>query len=118
MKHFDEPDAYFNWTNQERKPALEALNDCGCTAWFGGHYHRNSVGRYKNIQVVTTGAVGVNIKTKSTGDPLEISGIGEGALDKKTSGLRIVQVSDAGRVTHAWKSIAELEKVKTLGAGS
>ncbi|CAD7923259.1 unnamed protein product [Amoebophrya sp. A120] len=110
-----EPSAYFNWNKNVRLHTLERLHSCGCKAWFGGHYHRNSVGNYKGMQVVTTGAVGVNIETDPKGDPLGLSGVGKGILDKKTSGLRIVKVTDEGEVKHQWRTFEELDKV--VGSG-
>lgn len=31
----------------------------GTTACFAGHYHANSYGKFGNIQMITTGAVGM-----------------------------------------------------------
>ena len=58
---------YFNWKKQERIPVLQSLHEAGCKGWFCGHYHRNSEAKYRDMDIVTTGAIGVNILTKPGG---------------------------------------------------
>jgi len=109
-----EPDAYFNWKKSERIPMLESLYSAGCRGWMCGHFHRNSEGMYKDMQVVTTGACGVNILTSKTGNYLDVSGVGQGVLSDDASGLRIVKVLKTGHIQHVWQSINQLRSLKTM----
>lgn len=61
----DEPDLYYsrkteekNIERVERKKYLSLLEKYHVTAVFAGHLHQNSYGKYKNMRMVTTGAVG------------------------------------------------------------
>jgi len=69
-----EPDQYFNIPTATRKKYLDLFKANGVKYLFSGHYHRNSFGTDGNIQMVTTGPVGL-------------------ALGKEPSGLRIISVS-------------------------
>jgi hypothetical protein len=60
-------------------------------------------------QVVVTAAVGTQITTNATGDPLCLSGIGPMEIGAHTSGLRLVRVGSVG-IFHAWLTISELEQ--------
>jgi hypothetical protein len=84
----NEDDQYFNIPRETRKRYLKLLHESGVRQVFAGHYHRNAEGRDGDLDMVTTGPVGM---------PLE------GAK----SGLRVVQVSDAG-VTHKYYEFGEL----------
>eukprot|EP00040_Diaphanoeca_grandis_P020677 m.109965 g.109965 ORF g.109965 m.109965 type:complete len:321 (-) comp28001_c0_seq2:33-995(-) len=107
----DEPDGYFNIVQPLRADLLDLLAQHGCTHYFGGHYHRNAGGIYKTkdattVEVIVTGAVGTNIINKP-GDSLGLTGIGNGTVNKNTSGLRIVDVDDDA-VKHTWFSLNDL----------
>ena len=81
----DESDSYFSIPLERRIPYLEKFKRAGCTACFAGHYHRNSLGRYQGMEMITTSAVG---------KPL--------GLDP--SGFRIVKVY-ADKIEHEYYSL-------------
>jgi len=105
-----EPTGYFNWPAGVRRRVLDQLHASRANvhAWFCGHYHRNAGGWDGTLEVVTTAAVGTNLlsATHEGSDPLELSGIGGAALERRTSGLRLVHVS-RDRISHLWCSMAE-----------
>jgi predicted phosphodiesterase len=49
---------YYNIPPLKRKAYLLLLKQFNVTAVFAGHYHRNSLGTYHSIQMITTGPVG------------------------------------------------------------
>jgi len=115
IRNPNEKDGYFNWSEPSRTKVLDKMISVGCRNWFCGHYHRNSVGMYRNcLEVVTTGAVGVNIITNPKGNPLETTGVGGGLLDNNSCGLRIVKVNKNGRLSHEWKTFNQLTTVKKV----
>lgn len=65
---------------------LDKFNQSGVRAIFCGHYHRNAGGRYKNLEVIVTSAVGAQIPT-----------IDSREKDFK-SGYRIVEVDETNLV--------------------
>jgi DNA repair exonuclease SbcCD nuclease subunit len=83
-----EPDQYFNIPLETRRRYLKLLHEFGVTEVFAGHYHRNQEGHDGNLEMVTTGPVGM---------PLE------GAK----SGIRIVTV-EAGKLTHQYYDFGDL----------
>lgn len=54
----DEPEAYFNIPVQNRQRYLDLLSKYGVDAVFAGHLHNNGYGKYGNIEMITTSAVG------------------------------------------------------------
>jgi len=83
-----EPDQYFNIPLATRRRYLALLREYGVREVFAGHYHRNAQGRDGDLEMVTTGPVGM---------PLE------GAK----SGIRIVTVAN-GVVSHQYYEFGEL----------
>lgn len=59
LERGDEPDQYFNIPLARRTPLLDAFRAAGVKFLFSGHYHRNSLGRDGDIEMVTTGPVGM-----------------------------------------------------------
>jgi serine/threonine-protein phosphatase CPPED1 len=88
LKDPDEADQYFNIPKSVRERYLRLLHEYGVQHVFAGHYHRNELGRDGDLEMVTTGPVGM---------PLE------GAK----SGLRVVTVKD-GSVTHKYYDFGDL----------
>jgi 3',5'-cyclic AMP phosphodiesterase CpdA len=88
LKDAGEEDQYFNVPKVVRERYLRLLHQYGVQQVFAGHYHRNELGRDGNMEMVTTGPVGM---------PLE------GAK----SGIRVVTVKD-GVVTHKYFDFGEL----------
>ena len=99
-----------------RTDLLELLASHRVSACFCGHYHRNGGGMFSSaagheLEVVVTGACGVNVSTREVGNPLEIEGMGTAReVTQDVSGMRIVHVSEAG-VQHRWYTFRELAKV-------
>jgi predicted MPP superfamily phosphohydrolase len=88
LKDSNEEDQYFNIPKTIRGRYLRLLHEYGVQQVFAGHYHRNELGRDGDLEMVTTGPVGM---------PLE------GAK----SGLRLVIVKD-GAVTHKFYDFGDL----------
>ena len=88
LKDPEEEDQYFNIPKPVRERYLHAMHEYGVQQVFAGHYHRNALGRDGDLEMVTSGPVGM---------PLE------GAK----SGLRVVTVKD-GAVTHKFYDFGEL----------
>lgn len=123
----DEPPAYFNLETTVRRELLTLLAEHDVSACFSGHYHRNaggvfttkaSGGKSKSLEVVVTGACGVNVSTRAVGDPLEIAGMGPPReVSEAVSGMRLVRVgSRSGDVTHTWCSFQELQSIDAAEA--
>ena len=60
---------------------IQKFSNAGIRAIFAGHYHRNAGGRYEDLELVVTSAMGAVIMDRETGI------IGK-------SGYRIVQVQE------------------------
>ena len=89
LKDAAEPDQYFNIPLVRRTALLDRFREAGVKHLVSGHYHRNAVTAAGDIQMITTGPVGM---------PL-----GEGSQ----SGIRVFIVRDAG-ITHRYYSLGEL----------
>lgn len=70
----NEPDEYFNIPSERRKKYLDLFTANGVRYIFAGHYHRNAFAKNANIEMITTGPVGMT-------------------LGKDSSGLRIITVN-------------------------
>mmetsp|Transcript_17496 Transcript_17496/g.30836 ORF Transcript_17496/g.30836 Transcript_17496/m.30836 type:complete len:389 (-) Transcript_17496:79-1245(-) len=108
IQDVNEPSGYFPLAKKVRQNLLNRMAKAGVSHWFCGHFHRNVIGRYKDIEVVTTGAVGGNLITDPAGDLLGLSGMDQVVASENKSGLRIVRVSAKG-ITHEYKTLAELK---------
>jgi 3',5'-cyclic AMP phosphodiesterase CpdA len=84
----NEDDQYFNIPRAVRQRYLKLLHQYGVKQVFAGHYHRNAVGRDGDLEMVTTGPVGM-------------------PLGGAKSGIRVVQVSGDG-CTHQYYEFGEL----------
>jgi predicted MPP superfamily phosphohydrolase len=94
-KEVDEKNGYFNIPLEHRKKYLDLFNSYGVKFIFAGHLHKNSIGNYKEIEMVTTGPVGK-------------------PLGKDSSGFRVVTV-DKNIIKHQYyslDSIAGLTEIK------
>lgn len=67
LERADEPDQYFNIPLARRKPLLELFHQAGVKHLFAGHYHRNAYGRDGEIEMVTTGPVGMPLGSARSG---------------------------------------------------
>jgi 3',5'-cyclic AMP phosphodiesterase CpdA len=88
LKDPAETDAYFNIPPDVRQRYLKVMHDYGVHRVFAGHYHRNEWGKDGDLEMVTTGPVGM-------------------PLGGAKSGLRVVTVDDKG-VTHKFHEFGEL----------
>ena len=77
LERADEPDQYFNIPMERRRGYLDLLKSAGVRQVFAGHYHRNSLGRDGDLEMITSGPVGQ-------------------PLGNDPSGIRIVTVKDSG----------------------
>jgi len=77
LEKADEPNQYFNISIEQRRAYLDLLKAASVRYIFAGHYHRNSLGRDGDLEMITSGPVGQPLGT----DP---------------SGIRIVTVKDSG----------------------
>lgn len=59
IERADEPDQYFNIPPVRRAPLLDSLRRAGVKYVFAGHYHRNAHGSDGQLEMVTTGPVGM-----------------------------------------------------------
>jgi serine/threonine-protein phosphatase CPPED1 len=88
LKDAGEEDQYFNIPKVVRQRYLRLLHEYGVQQVFAGHYHRNELGHDGDLEMVTSGPVGM---------PLE------GAK----SGIRVITVKD-GTVKHKFFDFGEL----------
>jgi 3',5'-cyclic AMP phosphodiesterase CpdA len=83
-----EADQYFNIPTAARERYLALFRKYGVTHVFAGHYHRNAEGRTGSLEMITTGPVGK-------------------PLDDARSGIRLVNVTDAG-IEHRYFDFGQL----------
>ena len=88
LKDPKEADEYFNIPIPVRERYLKMMHDAGVKTVFSGHYHRNSLGRDGDLEMVTTGPVGM-------------------PLNGAKSGIQLVTVTDAG-VKHEYRDFGDL----------
>lgn len=84
----NEDDQYFNIPQETRQKYLQLLHEYGVRQVFAGHYHRNAWGQDGDLEMITTGPVGM-------------------ALEGGKSGLRLAIVSDSG-VSHRYYDFGDL----------
>jgi serine/threonine-protein phosphatase CPPED1 len=84
----DEANQYFNIPNPQRRRYLDLLKGAGVRYVFAGHYHRNAFGTDEDLQMVTSGPVGV-------------------PLGNDPSGIRIVSVR-ADRIDHQYFTLGNI----------
>jgi 3',5'-cyclic AMP phosphodiesterase CpdA len=83
-----EPGGYDSIPPDARARLLELYHDAGVRHVFAGHYHQNALAREGDLQVVTTGPIGMPLR---------------GAK----SGMRIAVVTDAG-IEHRYYDLGDL----------
>jgi predicted MPP superfamily phosphohydrolase len=88
LKEPGEPDQYFNIPPEVRKRYLKLMHDYGVRQVFAGHYHRNELGHDGDLEMVTSGPVGM-------------------PLGGAKSGIRVVTVDEKG-VTHKYHDFGDL----------
>ncbi|HXK05404.1 MAG TPA: metallophosphoesterase [Verrucomicrobiae bacterium] len=88
IKEAEEPDQYFNIPIETRRRYVKLLHEYGVREVFAGHYHNCAEGHDGDLDMVTTGPVGM---------PLE------GAK----SGVRVVTLT-GGKLTHKYYDFGDL----------
>lgn len=63
----EEPDQYFNIAQPQRERYLGMLKAAGVRYVFAGHYHRNAYGSDGDLQMITTGPVGLPLGNDPSG---------------------------------------------------
>lgn len=85
LRHADEEDDYWNLPTERRRIILDLMHEHRVPLALAGHWHRNSLARDGDFEMVTTSAVGYPLGS----DP---------------SGFRVVEV-DGGTISHAYHSL-------------
>lgn len=91
IKTFDEPDSYSNITFSDRDLYLKLFDKFNVNAIFSGHLHNNAYGKYGEIQLVTTSALGK-------------------PLSKAPSGMRVIKIYE-NKIEHDFYGIDELPEI-------
>ena len=99
LKDADEADQYFNIPLERRRAYLELFQQAGVRTLVSGHYHRNALAKVGDVEMITTGPVGM---------PL-----GDGSQ----SGIRVFIVRDSG-LTHRFYSLGEVPSTIDLSTGT
>lgn len=84
----NEEDSYYNFSPEQRKIYLSLFSKYNVTAVFTGHLHSNSLSRYGDIEMITTGPVGK-------------------PLGKDPSGFRVVKVYE-DHIEHKYYGLDEV----------
>ena len=87
----DEKEEYFNQPKSIREKYMKLLDEYHVNAVFCGHLHKNAYGKYKNVEVVTSNAVGMDL----TGE------------DKH--GMTLIEISPSG-YTHKYMTFDEFKE--------
>lgn len=90
----EEKDDYFNINKNIRDVYLPLFSAAGVKNIFAGHYHRNAIGKYGSMEMVTTGPVGR-------------------PLGKDPSGFRIVKV-DGNQISHKYYDLDSIPDTVSL----
>ncbi|XP_072916587.1 serine/threonine-protein phosphatase CPPED1 isoform X1 [Hemitrygon akajei] len=87
----DEENGYFNLEKSLRLDLLQKFQEAGVKAVFSGHYHRNAGGKFNNLDMVVTSAIGCQ-------------------LGPDKHGVRVVAVTE-NHIHHKYVSLDELSDV-------
>ncbi len=88
-QHADEGDSEWTIPRERREPILAILRNCGVSAVFAGHMHKNSYASDRGLMMVTTGAVGY-------------------PLGEDPSGLRVVRVGES--IRHGYRALGTMDE--------
>jgi len=94
LKSAAEPDSYDVIPLARRSLFLQMYREAGVRHVFAGHYHQNSVARNDDLEIVTTGPIGMPLRGAS-------------------SGMRIALVRATG-IEHRYYALGELPARVTL----
>ncbi|XP_055507823.1 serine/threonine-protein phosphatase CPPED1 [Leucoraja erinacea] len=87
----DEENGYFNLEKSLRRDLLQRFQKAGVNAVFSGHYHQNAGGRFNDLDMVVTSAIGCQ-------------------LGQDKHGVRVVAVTEE-HIHHKYISLDELNDV-------
>ncbi|XP_069761924.1 serine/threonine-protein phosphatase CPPED1 isoform X2 [Narcine bancroftii] len=87
----DEENEYFNIEKSTRLDLLQKFQKAGVKAVFSGHYHRNTGGRFNDLEMVVTSAIGCQ-------------------LGQDEHGVRVVAVTEKN-IHHKYISLDDLSDV-------
>jgi 3',5'-cyclic AMP phosphodiesterase CpdA len=85
LERADEPDQYFNIPMETRRRVLALMKKHGVKYVFAGHYHRNSFGTDGDLQMITSGPVGMPDGPDPSG--IRLAEVKAGAIQQKYYGL-------------------------------
>jgi 3',5'-cyclic AMP phosphodiesterase CpdA len=106
LKDPTEPDQYFNIPQATRRRYLQWFHEYGVKHIFAGHYHRNEYGRDEEIEMVTTGPVGMPLGKNQSG--FRIVRLAQNGMENRYYELgSIPNVIDAGRALPEWPAPAK-----------
>merc|ERR1711920_66924 len=117
----EEMNTNFNWPKVKREMWLEKMVKANVKKVYCAHYHRRAGGKYKELEVVVSGALGTHIVTKDIPLSLQKSrieainfklsyeGFGGVEANEETSGLQVVTVSKEG-LSEEWLNIKQIKK--------
>uniref|UniRef100_A0A146KLR1 Calcineurin-like phosphoesterase domain-containing protein 1 n=1 Tax=Lygus hesperus TaxID=30085 RepID=A0A146KLR1_LYGHE len=77
----DEPDTYFSLVKAQREKLLDRFVQAGVKYVFCGHLHKNGGGKYKDLEVITTTAIGGQLGPDKSGFRVVSVLPGKGNLD-------------------------------------
>jgi len=116
-----EDDCNFNWPAAKREKWLDKLVDAGVRKFYCAHYHHRSGGKYRELEVVVTSALGTHIKRKAAPEEMKddivkqanfllSGGSFDGLkLDEDLSGVQVVTVTKES-LSEEWLTIAQMNK--------
>ena len=93
----NEPNSYHNLPKETRTRYLDMFLENGVTHVFAGHLHHNARGKYESLEMISSGPIGMPLKT----DP---------------SGLRIVKVGPNGVQHEYWPVKKLMRKAEEMEA--
>jgi len=114
----------FNWPKDKRAKWLDKMLKASVKKVYSSHYHRRAGGKYKELEVVVTGAIGTQILTKPVPPELQGSrldeinfkvskeGFGGVEANEQTSGLLLVTVSTEG-LSEEWISVKQMKEIES-----
>ncbi|MEX1208085.1 MAG: metallophosphoesterase [Acidimicrobiia bacterium] len=83
LESLHEEDNYWNLPTERRIPLVEQMRRAGVRLSIAGHWHRNNIASYGDLEVVTSGPVGYPLGS----DP---------------SGFRLIEITEEGRIAHRY----------------
>lgn len=83
LETLHEEDNYWNLPEERRVPLVEQMRRSGVRLSIAGHWHRNNITRYGDLEIVTSGPVGFPLGS----DP---------------SGFRLIEIAETGSITHTY----------------